>query len=210
VLTEGANTFNLAAGTASLDVAAGAAVNVDANLTVTAATSLDEAVAMSSKAPKASPTFTGDVTLAGKVVNTTLPAFLVAVSGTIDSVTGDGTAYTIVFGTEIFDQANNFSNTTFTAPVTGRYQLSLEVFIDMLNAAHNGQTVQLMTSNRGYYACIDGFAAGANPFIGYRTYPFSILTDMDAGDTAYIILTVSGGNKIIDVGGSVFSGHLVC
>ncbi|MFH1625604.1 MAG: hypothetical protein ABID54_10705, partial [Pseudomonadota bacterium] len=55
-------TFNLAAGTASLDVAAGAAVNVDANLTVTAATSLDEAVAMSSKAPKASPTFTTKIT----------------------------------------------------------------------------------------------------------------------------------------------------
>lgn len=49
-LTGGTNTFNLTNGTASLDIAAGATLNVDANLTVTAATSLDEAVAMSSKA----------------------------------------------------------------------------------------------------------------------------------------------------------------
>lgn len=59
--TGGTNTFNLTKGTASLDVAAGVVVNVDAELHVTAATHLDEAVAMSSKAPKASPIFTGNV-----------------------------------------------------------------------------------------------------------------------------------------------------
>lgn len=53
-----ANTINFTVGTASLDVAAGAAVNIDAELHVTAATHLDEAVAMSSKAPLVSPAFT--------------------------------------------------------------------------------------------------------------------------------------------------------
>jgi hypothetical protein len=56
VITGGSNTFNVTNGSASLDVAAGAAVNIDASLNVTAATTLDEAVAMSSKAPKETPT----------------------------------------------------------------------------------------------------------------------------------------------------------
>jgi hypothetical protein len=62
IVTGGTNTFNITNGTASFDVAAGVVVNVDAELHVTAATHLDEAVSMSSKAPIASPTFTGTVT----------------------------------------------------------------------------------------------------------------------------------------------------
>ncbi len=58
-ITGGANTFNLTNGTASLDVAAGVAVNVDAELHVTAATHLDEAISMSAKAPKANAALTG-------------------------------------------------------------------------------------------------------------------------------------------------------
>jgi hypothetical protein len=50
-LTGGTNTFNITNGTASLDVAAGVAVNVDAELHITAATHLNEAVSMSEKAP---------------------------------------------------------------------------------------------------------------------------------------------------------------
>jgi hypothetical protein len=65
--TSGANTFNATVGTASLDVAPGAAADINANLTVTTATTLvggnktltmsqnatlDEAVALSSKIPK--------------------------------------------------------------------------------------------------------------------------------------------------------------
>jgi len=42
VLTGGANTFNITNGTASLDVAAGATLNVDANLTVSGAATISE------------------------------------------------------------------------------------------------------------------------------------------------------------------------
>lgn len=44
ILTESTNTFNIAKGTASLDIAAGAALNIDANLQVTAATVIDQNV----------------------------------------------------------------------------------------------------------------------------------------------------------------------
>lgn len=49
-ITGGTNTFNITNGTASLDVAAGKVVDIDANLTVGAATNLDEAISMSAKA----------------------------------------------------------------------------------------------------------------------------------------------------------------
>lgn len=58
VLTEAANTFNIAKGTASLDIAAGATLNIDTNLTVnTASVTLNQNLAST-----ASPTF-NDLTI---------------------------------------------------------------------------------------------------------------------------------------------------
>ena len=178
-------------------------------ITCTQDTSLDEAVAMSAKAPKASPVFTGDVTLAGKVVNTTLPAFLAFNSATDADVTGDGTAYTVLIDSEIFDQGANFSNGTFTAPVTGKYLLVGGVRLTGLAAGHT-IAFYLKTSNRDYMV-IEAIFQAAN-----EQYNFNRLVDMDAADTVYIYLTVSGGAKTVDVHGhaseitTCFGGHLVC
>ena len=177
----------------------------------------DEAVAMSSKAPKASPVFTGDVTLAGKVTNATLPAFLVGVGTTVSDVTGDGTTYDIIFDTEIFDQNANHNPASgiFTAPVTGRYLLSCSVDLRDLAAAHNGQQVHIITSNR-FYGTVYQYPSGANPNVPNAAFSVNSLCDMDAGDTAFVRIYVEGGTKIVDVYGNAthpytrFSGHLVC
>jgi hypothetical protein len=94
----GANTINAVKGTASLDVAAGAAVDADANLTVTAATILDEAVAMSAKAPKASPTFTGVNTEAARknYGNTSVAQGATTTLFTISAVAASDGRYDIV------------------------------------------------------------------------------------------------------------------
>jgi hypothetical protein len=55
ILSEGTNTFAITKGTASLDIAAGSTLDVNANLTVSTAVTLDQSVASGS-----SPTFTAD------------------------------------------------------------------------------------------------------------------------------------------------------
>jgi len=72
VMTGGTNTFNLTNGTASLDVAASSAVNIDANLTVESASLVNQDLTSD-----ASPTFgglalgVGNMTLTGSIADTT-------------------------------------------------------------------------------------------------------------------------------------------
>ena len=166
---------------------------------------------MELRAPKASPTFTGDVTLAGNAVNATLPAFL-ATNTLQSNVSGDGTEYSVVFATEVFDQGSDFDGTsTFTAPVTGRYFLSAMVEASGLTADHNALVLKLVTSNRTYIAYGYGTAVGVNPFTFFAGN-MAMLVDMDVSDTAYVTLIVYNGTKVVDIaaGRAFFSGHLVC
>ena len=131
------------------------------------------------------------------------PAFLAYVSSTISDVTGDATVYTVIFNAEVFDQAGNFNTGTgvFTAPVTGKYRLSCSVDIRGLVAANNNFQLHLATSNRSYGSIFD-VPAGANPFVPNRNMTVNALCDMDAGDTASIVLYIAGGSKVADIYGS--------
>lgn len=140
------------------------------------------------------------------------PAFLAIPDGTKSNVTGDGTVYTVVWDDEIFDQNSNFDGTsTFTAPVTGKYQFSSGVHV--ANAAINGDfKLRLVTSNSTYmFAEVDPNQVDNN---GNFAFCGSVLCDMDSGDTATVTVAVSGGTKITDViddpnHGSFFSGILL-
>jgi len=192
------NALTLAAGAVGFTIAGG---------TTSKTLTVDETVSMSDKAPKASPVFTGDVTLAGKVINATLPAFMVSVAQQ-NNVTGDGTAYTVLFAGEIFDQASNFAANVFTAPITGKYLFTLSIWIEGLTAAENIIDLNIITSNRAYYVR-KVMGAGANPFT-QLVLSAVFLADMDLNDTAYVSLTVTGGTKIVDITTpSYFSGFLV-
>ena len=126
------------------------------------------------------------------------------------NVTGDATNYTVLWANEIFDQGSNFATNTFTAPVTGRYQLNMAIQMTGIGSTHTVAQAYLNTSNRNYST--DGcnvYVAAGN---GYFTFMDSQLADMDAADTATTSIYISATNKTCDVvgAGTFFNGYLAC
>ena len=115
----------------------------------------------------------------------------------------------LIFDTEIFDQNSDFTSNTFTAPVTGKYQLQLHGRFDQLDDAANWVRVELVTSNRAYQSTIIDpgvFSYGPN----YWSFNFAVLADMDASDTAYLQWGQSGGSVSADKDTQIhFTGYLV-
>lgn len=144
------------------------------------------------------------------------PAFLAYNSATDTNVSGDGTNYTVICDSEVFDQNSNYNNGTgvFTAPVTGRYNLTGKVFINGGTSMTSAQLF-ITTSNRIYKT-----TNSASPLTASTTQADRLLTalaDMDVADTATInIATSDGGGKVDDVYGEAtdlwtyFCGNLQC
>jgi len=151
----------------------------------------------------------GTATVGGNAVNTTLPAFL-AIAAQQNNMTGDGTLYSITFGTEIFDQGNNFDGTsTFTAPVTGKYLFQVTVEYNGLAAANTRGYCSLYASNRTLVMWDTNVGATLHDG-AYNMFTSTQFVDMDAGDTVVIKTGVSGGTKIVGIEpSSHFSGYLV-
>ena len=117
------------------------------------------------------------------------------------------TAVTIVLGTEGFDLGANFASNTFTAPVTGKYQLNVVLSAGQLDIDATFYQLQLVTSNKSYDQTLDPLFS-SDPV--YWSWSFSVLADMDASDTAVIKLYQAAGAAQADIGtGTTFSGYLV-
>ena len=118
-----------------------------------------------------------------------------------------GSDVTIVFGTEIFDQNADFASNTFTAPVTGKYQLQTTLRVQILDSASAYYYIQIVTSNRSYIFIIDpDFGQDAV----YLPFQLSVLADMDASDTALVQIYQASGTSQTDIEtASSFSGYLV-
>jgi prepilin-type processing-associated H-X9-DG protein len=113
----------------------------------------------------------------------------------------------VVFGTEKFDQNADFSSNTFTAPVTGKYQLNLVLALLNVDSASGYYYAALNTSNLYISAWID-------PDYGQDSSQLSIsmsvLADMDANDTAVANVRQGNGTQQTDIDtASYFSGFLV-
>ena len=119
-----------------------------------------------------------------------IPAFLAVNSADDTDVTGNGTTYTVICNTEIYDQGANYNNGTgvFTAPTAGRYHFELCAFVDQISASTEFR-VTLVTSNRSYTTNRAGLASTAwsQTSIFMSTY-----ADMDANDTASMTAYVNG------------------
>lgn len=157
------------------------------------------------------------ISQAGEMTLPLQPAFLAYQASIASNVTGNGTQYvlgTTVDLTETFDQNGDFVPTTgtFTAPVTGKYNLAMSAFINGITAATAFESF-IITSNATFYSIIGKVATTLN-----QSCPVNILCDMDAADTATFAVTVSGeAADTDDVQGDATttrytwcSGNLVC
>lgn len=146
----------------------------------------------------------------GRNYNTAQPAFSAYLNTTKSDVTGDTTGYVIPFDTEVFDQGSNFNtaNGTFTAPILGRYMLSTSVRSRSYTTSYTLVFVAILTSNRNYFTNMFGagkvFETGAASDIVLNG---CALVDMDAGDTATVLIEADGSTKTIDVIASAGSSN---
>lgn len=136
---------------------------------------------------------------AGEVTMPLQPAFLAVLNTGTSDVTGDSTSYTIIYDTEVFDQNSdyNLGTGTFTAPVTGKYQIQNVVRLVNGTSINNTSYSSIITSNNTYRTFT--FLTTATRLMTST----SVLADMDAGDTFTVIVNATdSGGKIDDLGGS--------
>ena len=121
------------------------------------------------------------------------------------------TGNTMEFDTEIFDLGANYdtSTYTFTAPVTGKYIFNSILSYNNLDADATYWQSQLKTSNREYAVLDSGNQYDADP--SFLSYPWCIIADMDASDTAYMRFYQQSGTAQADLRvDSRFTGALLC
>ena len=140
----------------------------------------------------------------GAVTKPLQPSYLAVKNGNTNNVTGDGTNVVVGDSThavnEIYDKNGDFdtSNGTFTCPVTGRYLMSFNLFLDNITDSVTDILLQLEASNRTVYWARD-------PHEGFRgsggSYGLSAncILDGDANDTIKFKFTVSGTTKTVDL-----------
>lgn len=140
--------------------------------------------------------------------------FISTLSATGTNLTGDGTQYTLVCNTVTLNTGSGYAGGTgiFTAPSTGTYFFTFNIFLSNLIATHTNVYVyfQIVTVSSDRVISL-------NPYItqnssGEFGISGSIVKSMTASQTAKVIIAVSGGTKTVSVVGgtgdtySSFSG----
>ena len=149
----------------------------------------------------------------GHVTMQSQTAFSVHRNSTNISNITPGSNSSIVFDNERFDQNADYntSNGTFTAPVTGKYLLTLQLRIDQVDTGATYYIPFIETSNEMYRDIIDPEFSSDPSFISQHV---TIIADMDENDTATTGIVQSGGATQTDINGNpeytYFSGVLIC
>jgi len=152
------------------------------------------------------------VSVAGEVNLPLQPSFSATNNGALSNVTGDGTNYTIIFGTEDYDIGGSYNAGTgvFTAPIAGKYQFNTSVSLSEIGAAHTSCIIQIVTSG-GTAEIIR-----INPIVvavsGIVSFSGAIQIDLTAAQTASVLVVVSGSTKTVDIPAAIasrFSGSLL-
>ena len=146
------------------------------------------------------------ISSAGEVTKPLQPAFAAKPASNQSDINAVDAYVTIAFGTELFDIGGNFASNTFTAPVTGKYQLQVNLYMSDFDASADYLQVDIQTSNNTYTAL---WETGSEDT--YVTINVVCTADMDANDTAYVRIYQGGGGAQVDVRQATrFSGFLAC
>jgi hypothetical protein len=144
----------------------------------------------------------------GAVTMPLQPAFCVTPSSQQDNITADNSSQTIAFGSERFDQNSDFASNTFTAPVTGKYLLSMQLRFENGDTASGYHLWSIATSNKTYQGIRTISGLSADP--AYLDFGLTVVADMDANDTAIVQVLIESGAAQSDIDpDSYFSGYLV-
>ena len=126
------------------------------------------------------------------------PSVFVANTILRTNVTGNATGYTIIYDTEIIDQNGDFDGvSTFTAPVTGQYLVTINIQIEGLTGVATAIQANINTSNR--FIAVN---YALSPTSSHLSLHLAIVADMDADDTLISGVTVSGEALVVDVDGA--------
>ena len=127
-------------------------------------------------------------------------------SANITDVTGDATTYYSYQGnggvgsatyTDSFDVNTDMSNGTFTAPVTGKYLVCINVEFQDVASNHSSGVFYIITSNRNYQRL---FQPRNMSNVGVNCgLPMTQICDADANDVIRWGLYINGGSKVIDI-----------
>jgi C1q domain-containing protein len=136
------------------------------------------------------------------LLNANQPCVTAIVNANTTNNTGDGTSYTVIFNTVLFDQSSNFNTGTgtFTAPYTQKYLFTSAVRLNNLLAAHTSGNLQLISSGNSYF--LDQINVGVVKDVSsVAMLNGSAIVAMTAGDTATIVVNVSGSTKTVGISG---------
>jgi hypothetical protein len=122
-----------------------------------------------------------------------------------NNITGDNTAFpikdsnmSVTSWTEVYDTGNHVSGGVYTAPETGKYILSGICHINSQTSSHDLSYVKIRTDNRSY--SVEGDYYGVQNAYGLMTVPLTIVADMDAGDEAWMEVTIGRVGKTVEIG----------
>ena len=134
------------------------------------------------------------------------------IDGPQNNVASDGTLVTVKYDSERFDQNSDYNTSTytFTAPVTGKYYLHAQVYVNSVDSAATYYSLRIDTSNKDYISIYNYTHSDIN----YITFQIDVLADMDANDTATVGFLQPDGTSQTDIQDNAsytfFCGHLVC
>lgn len=156
-------------------------------------------------------TVNGHIFRPGVTASQNQPAFSFLAGSNFTSVTGDGTAYIIPFGTTIFDQDGGYSSPNWIATYGGKYQLSAKILLYNLGSGHTAAEFRIVTSNRNYVIWTNPYGMRAVIANNFSTMAQSHLADVDAADLVSTLLVVYNSTKTVNVeNSSSLSGVMVC
>ena len=133
----------------------------------------------------------------GAIIKPLQPCVMVHPASSQDNVAASSNV-TVVWGTERFDQNGDFAANTFTAPVTGKYIVNVELRFDNIDTAADYIHIYVVSSNKSYNSSINDYSViSADP--ERWTQSFSGIIDMDASDTLTISIYIGGGAAQTDI-----------